>query len=113
MWLHVARVGAVFESEDQMNTQSDYWEPESLVAALVVGAKVRVRGFAECPFALQMHQPLYKRAHPYCHQERMVGREGVILAAYTEGAKGHHWFVGFDPGEWGHYAAIELEAVED
>ena len=88
-----------------------YWEPESLIATLVLGAKVRVRGFAECPLFGRLHSGLYK--HRFCHTGDDVNQIGRIFSVINSSELGHRFRVRFGGARYGHYAAIELEPVED
>ena len=94
--------------------QTEYWEPESLVAALVVGAKVRVRGFAECPFYNQVwgRSENTIQGHTACHMPDMIGQVGRLIATDFHAKHGHRFEVEWGVGAYGHYAAIELEPVE-
>ena len=96
-----------------LDFETIYWEPESLVAKLVVGARVRVRGFAECPFAAEAQRQ--DGIHAFCHWEELVGKEGTIttISESTNYSFGHRFKLQFvDFRGYGHYAAIELEIVE-
>ena len=100
-----------------MSLETEYWEPESLVAKLVVGAKVRIR-FGECPW-LNRSNELHGKdtVGNICHDERFQGQTGIILNTAVNYQSGHHFEVTFlNPVEGdrrGHYAAIELEPVEE
>lgn len=95
--------------------QTEYWEPESLVAKLVVGARVRVRGFAECPWRNRSNALHGEQSgHGYtCHEERMAGMLGTVLRVDYEGMAGHRFEIMTEREGLGHYAAIELLPVED
>ena len=100
---------------------TEYWEPESLLAKLVVGAKVRVRGFAECPWRNRSNAFHGARHGNSCHDDKAVGRLGTIAETDNLQGPGHRFLVRFtDPKigtlttlHWGHYAAVELEPVEE
>ena len=84
-----------------MNIQTEYWEPEALVAKLVVGARVRVRGFAEC-----------RLVRYNCHPARTSGMMGRLVSIHYPSTVGHRFEVTLETAGWGHYAAVELEPVE-
>ena len=99
-------------------TDITYWEPESLVAALVVGARVRVRGFAECPWRNRSNEFHGQRDGNSCHDDKVVGSLGLVEATDWLD-QGHRFLVRFPDSEvgtltalnWGHYAAVELLPV--
>ena len=100
--------------------QTEYWEPESLVAALVVGAKVRVRGFAECPWRNRSNEFHGQRDGNSCHDDKVVGSLGLVEATNNLEGEGHRFLVRFPDSKVGrvtsifrgHYAAVELSPVE-
>lgn len=94
-----------------MGVMSEYYEPESLVAKLVVGARVRVRTSGECP-GLPTHR---------CHDLDWGAEQGGIIVNITREKwnqrfpeeRGHRFDVKLRAGGYGHYAAVELEPVEE
>ena len=88
-------------------------------ADLASGTRVRVRDFSECPFRRQeiWHQVAF--SHTWCHQDKLIGREGIIVNCKWPGPAGHRFLVRILPrqaggtgGGWGHYMAYELEAID-
>ena len=95
---------------------TEYWEPNA--EKLVVGARVRVRGFSECPWqgrSVAMH----KSRDTVCHRGKDIGYEGEIVETNFSDkhslGSGHRFLIKYsDPTlSVGHYAAIELEPIEE
>lgn len=100
---------------------TEYWEPESLLAKLVVGARVRVRGFAECPWRNRSNAFHGQPGGNSCHEDKVVGSLGLVEATNNLEGEGHRFLVRFPDSKdgrvttifHGHYAAIELEPIEE
>ena len=102
---------------------TEYWEPESLVAKLVVGAKVRIRLSNECQIPMLPKSPSYNASIKLGHETYLSanGKTGVITrtnhSRYDE--YGHRFTVRLDelyewnsiPWRYVTVAAIELEPV--
>ncbi len=87
----------------------------------MVGTKVRVRGFAECPFRLEKGEGVVENisgTRHVCHRVERIGQEGYIRRIFLTG--GHRYEIAGLPrlsgrpnATFGHYAAIELEPLEE
>ena len=102
-----------------MNEVYEVYEPAGLVERLVPGAVVRIRNFLECPFWRHEIWEGIPFNHTWCHNEKLVRRQGVVLGTQWPGPNGHRFVVKFSGrgrrkrgGGFGHYAAYELEPVE-
>ena len=106
-----------------MESNIEYWEPESLLAKLVVGAKVRARFSSECQLPVHTDSPAYSAGIEQGHEAEFAanGKTGIITdTSYpTYKQYGHRFRVRLDQKYpwngrmWSHItvAAIELEPI--